>query len=80
MNATHTRAEILTLLRTDHTVTRPPRRQHLQGVNALQHAHIRDADGNLVGRAHESTLRAMESDHEVVRMRRDDGRMEWVLR
>lgn len=79
MNATHTRSEILALLRADHTVTRPPRRQQMQGVNALQHAHIRDAAGNLVGRAHESTLRAMERDHEVVRLRRDGG-MEWVLR
>ena len=77
MTTTYRADDVPGLLRSGHIIRRPPRRESLHAY--APDAHVRDADGNLVGRVHESTLRKLMRD-DVVRVVRSEGVYEWVLR
>lgn len=77
MTTTYRADDVRPLLLSGHVIRRPPRRESLH-VYAPD-AHVRDADGNLVGRVHESALRKLVRD-DVVRVVRRGEVYEWVLR
>lgn len=69
--------DVRPLLLSGHVIRRPPRRENVHQY--APDAHVRDADGNLVGRVHESALRKLVRD-DVVRVARRGEVYEWVLR
>lgn len=70
-------ADVRPLLLSGHIIRRPPRRESVHAY--APDAHVRDADGTLKGRIHESALRKLVRD-DVVRVVRRGEVYEWVLR